>query len=245
MRETTENWTTASLESLEPRLLLSGDVAVSVDNGRLVVRGDEQANQVVVDQAGLEPGRLRITSGADATTINGSAEPIILDGITGDVLVRLGRGDDSIQLADLILDGNVSIAGGRGADTISLSDLDVAGDLRMAGGTRGAGSISLLDTSVGGDLVIRTLGRDDTVEIEHAEVGGSTRIETGRGDDRVTMEADDVRDTRSVFDGFVRLRTGGGDDKITIGRTHASTDRDSWPLRLGAGGEGLGVVLVA
>src|SRR5688500_15224776 len=71
----------ASIETLESRVFLSGNVLASVAGGNLRIRGDAEANAIVVDQVGLNAGQVRI-SGASGTAINGQAGPIVLDGMT-------------------------------------------------------------------------------------------------------------------------------------------------------------------
>ena len=77
-----ENAETRSLtEALEPRLFLSGSVSASVVGGRLVIRGDNAANAIVLDQAGLGAGQMRI-SGTGGTAINQQTGAMIVSGVT-------------------------------------------------------------------------------------------------------------------------------------------------------------------
>src|SRR5688500_14343215 len=84
----------STCEALETRKLMSGTVLATVVNGAVTLRGDGESNAIVLDQAGLTDGQVRV-SGAGATGINGQAEPVILSGVTGRVLVRMGDGADA------------------------------------------------------------------------------------------------------------------------------------------------------
>ena len=98
----------SSIEIMEQRLFLSGSVLASVVHGNLTIRGNAAANSIVVDQAGLTAGQVRV-SGAAGTAINNQNAPVILSGITGGVSVRMGAGVDSVTLTNLSLPGNVTI----------------------------------------------------------------------------------------------------------------------------------------
>src|SRR4051812_30111689 len=86
------------MDNLESRVMLSGNVVVSVVSGNLVVRGDASANSIVLNNAGTN--KVRIT-GADATTINGAAGPVVMSRVRG-LNLTLGNGNDKLTLDDLI-----------------------------------------------------------------------------------------------------------------------------------------------
>jgi hypothetical protein len=88
----------ASVEVLENRLLLSGNVLASVSHGSLHIRGDAAGDAIVVDQVGLNADQVRIAP-ANGTVVNNQASPIILSGITRGVFIQMGKGDDSLTLA--------------------------------------------------------------------------------------------------------------------------------------------------
>src|SRR4051795_6630940 len=92
------------MDNLESRVMLSGNVAVSVVSGNLVVRGDASANSIVLNNAGKN--KVRIT-GANATTINGAAGPVIMSAVHG-LNLKMGDGKDTLRLDDLNFDHAVS-----------------------------------------------------------------------------------------------------------------------------------------
>ena len=104
------------MDNLESRVMLSGNVVVSVVSGNLVVRGDASANSIVLNNAGKNKVRV---SGADATTINGAAGPVVMSRVRG-LNLTLGSGNDTLKLDDLIFDHAVLIDAGRGDDVVQI-----------------------------------------------------------------------------------------------------------------------------
>jgi hypothetical protein len=105
---------------------LAGDVSASVfilDNSLQIV-GDSAANAIDVRGTGV-PGEVLITPLVDEatgqqTTVNGSALPIVLTGVTGGLAAPLGGGNDELYVKDFAFGGNGSIRGDQGADTIRI-----------------------------------------------------------------------------------------------------------------------------
>ena len=104
------------MDNLESRVMLSGNVAVSVVSGNLIVRGDASANSIVLNNAGRN--KVRVT-GADGTTINGAAGPLIMSAVHG-LSLKLGDGKDTLKLDDLTFDHAVLIDMGAGDDVAQI-----------------------------------------------------------------------------------------------------------------------------
>jgi len=229
-------------------MLLSGNVAVSVLEGSLVVTGDHAGNSIIVDQVGLGSQQFRITSGASATTINGGAGPLVFSGVTKDVRFKMG-GNDTVVLSAVKLPHNLLLRDATGTGTLAINSSTVAGKLKVATkqeqlhfsaslstvsrdvtitNKHGGGTLQFNTTSVGGRLRIRE-GKDnstDGITLAGVHVSGKTRIHTGAGGDSVT-----VLDS-SVFDGKFRLRTGLGSD---IAALLSSTFNRSLAVLMGRG----------
>ena len=88
------------MDNLESRVMLSGNVAVSVVSGNLIVRGDASANSIVLNNAGRNKVRV---AGADGTTINGAAGPVVMSRVHG-LSLKLADGNDTLKLDDLTFD---------------------------------------------------------------------------------------------------------------------------------------------
>jgi hypothetical protein len=104
------------MDNLESRVMLSGNVAVSVVSGNLVVRGDASANSIVMNNAGKNKVRI---AGANATTINGAAGLLIMSAVHG-LSLKLGDGNDTLKLDDLTFGRAVSIDMGAGDDVAQI-----------------------------------------------------------------------------------------------------------------------------
>jgi len=104
------------MDNLESRVMLSGNVAVSVVSGNLVVRGDASANSIILNNAGRN--RVRV-SGADGTTIGGAAGPLTMSGVHG-LSLKMGDGNDNLRLDDLTFDRAVLIDMGAGDDVAQI-----------------------------------------------------------------------------------------------------------------------------
>jgi hypothetical protein len=213
-------------------MLLSGNVAVSVLEGSLVVKGDHAGNSIIVDQVGLTSQQFRITSGLSATTINGGASPLVFSGVTDDVRLKMG-GNDTVVLSAVKLPHNLLLRDATGTGTMALNNSTVAGKMKVATkqeqlhfsassstvsrdmtiSNRGGGStVQLNTTSVGRRLLIKE-GKDtsaDAITLAGVHVSRRTRIHTGSAGDTVTVE------DSCVFDGNFRLATGLGSDIASL-----------------------------
>lgn len=156
------------VEDLERRALLAGDVAVSVVDGNLLINGDELDNAISI-AAGATADAVLVT-GLDtagvATTINGAAVAggVEFTGVSGDILIRMGDGNDSVAVGAMTVQG-LRIRTGRGDDDVAL----------------GAGLV------VEGNLKVQTDGGDDSVTAVDTTIHGNAQIETGFGDDDVSL----------------------------------------------------------
>ena len=76
-----------SLENLESRHLLAGNVSIVLSGGTLFVKGDNAANDLQWD---VEDSQIIVT-GRDGTQINGSSSPfrVATTSVTGDIKMDL------------------------------------------------------------------------------------------------------------------------------------------------------------
>jgi hypothetical protein len=236
-----------SFESLEARVLLSGNVVASVVYGTLNIRGDAAANVIGLDQAGLSAGQVRL-SGANGTTLNKLAGPVILSGVTRGVNIVMGAGDDIVTLGALTLSGNVSIDGQGGANTLVLNGVHVAQSLSLMNSGGAATVVSVANTTVGKDLMIlpasgaETLtlqavevlknttlgagGKADSLTIDDSHFHGSVNLYTGLGNDTVQIETHgDPLGLTTQFDGQTAISLGSGTDTLQLGVTGQTGNR--------------------
>lgn len=195
------------LESLEPRLLLSGNVVVDLHDGILRMIGDRQGNQIQIDQTGLPEGQFRIR-GADGTTINGQADDLILEGVQG-VRVRLGSGDDILTLQDCQIAGSVEVSLGHGSDEFNLNSGSAA-NIRILGGS--GGNVFDFTNFDSGTVHLRTGGGQDHLTVDDITHLQQLIMNLGGGSD--VFELASMPD-RATLDGRAdRIRGGGGRDSL-------------------------------
>ena len=82
----------------------AANVTAAVQGGSLVIKGDADGNEVMIDHLGLLQDQLRVAPGG-ATTLNGNFNPIVFDGVTGDVRITMGPGPDFVGLTGIVVAG--------------------------------------------------------------------------------------------------------------------------------------------
>ncbi len=204
----TKNLRRASVELLEGRQLMAGDVIAALEGNLLVIEGDNLDNQITVSQ--LASGDV-VVSGQTGTLINGlpsiryirpalNSVEIRMEGgndvvnlrsvqIANDLMVDLGAGNDRLTspaAAPIRVGANAMVYGAEGNDTVQLNGSAVAEDLFIDGGL-GAMTAQLNNVTV--DKVMSIIGDEanDLVSVINSRIGLMANIETKGGSDRVTM----------------------------------------------------------
>lgn len=89
-----------ALESLEARAMLAGNVTASVTRGTLNIKGDAEANSIVISQTPSVSGGFTITPMTDSnTTINGGTVAINLTGVLR-VSIKMEAGNDQVGIGN-------------------------------------------------------------------------------------------------------------------------------------------------
>jgi hypothetical protein len=197
--------TLLQLEALEPRLLLSGVVTVSVVSGTLKITGDSADNQISIAQspairgnytiAGLEGTQVKI----GATGTPGSVQ--VVNNVFKDISIDMSvgaksgnAGNDTVELASNLYVGNVDPGTHLGTFG-SLTYKGAAGnDQVFLGGTTAAASVTFNTNPVNGDTIQLTdaLGNAQTLEFDDA--GGTAQT----GNVQVTIGTNSA-DTMASF----------------------------------------------
>src|SRR5205809_5317767 len=95
----------------------AGNVTVIEEEGNITIRGDRQANAVVIDVATV--------SGEDGTTINGGSDPLEIPP-DGGLDIGLNGGDDFLDLQD-VHRTFLHIQMGKGNDVLVFADAGASG----------------------------------------------------------------------------------------------------------------------
>ncbi|MEO6029772.1 MAG: hypothetical protein ABIR79_23130 [Candidatus Binatia bacterium] len=163
----------ATLMLLFTASAFANDVVVQVKNGGLVIKGDDDANTLQVDQNGLGEDSVRITPGG-GTTVNGAGGAQVFPGLAGKgAKILLGDGADVIALASLTLSGKVVIKGATGSDRITLSDATFRDPVTIDAGT-GDNAVLVCSATFQRDVVVK-LGKGTNGSVAQVTCGtGST-----------------------------------------------------------------------
>lgn len=217
-----------SPEALESRVVLAGDVAVHVVDGNLMVEGDAEGNRIAIASGDL-PGVVFVAGIAndmgDVTTINGQEGRVRFEGVVRGVRIGMGDGDDAVHILHLGVRGDVVARLGAGNDRLAIgAPMSPNPDPNQPPlGLRTGGSL-IVESGDGDDAVRldRVLAReairvmagagDDAVSVAHVKAR-FLGIASGDGNDNVR-----VVDTAVVE---LAVELGAGDDRLEIGNATA------------------------
>ena len=177
-----------SVEKLEDRQMLAGQVRVIVNGNDIRVLGDGAGNDVEIGDVG---GQIRVFSSNNTTNIvNGNTG--VSSANLGTLRILMRGGDDSVRILDGVeVGGSLDIRTAGGFDFV-----------RMHGGH-----------IVNGPTAIRTGGGNDNFYVADTDFEGAFRLVTGGGNDFVFLgESDDTIN----FDRTVTVSMGGGSDAFEL-----------------------------
>jgi hypothetical protein len=246
------------VESLEGRAMLAGNVAVNPSGINLNIRGDNLDNQIGIVQ--LASGQYAVL-GLNGTTVNGSSDPFVRSGITGNIEVDLRGGNDVVGIGNDI-DGLVDIASDLGV-VVDPDDIGLAEDLldeaeapedftapkqlkvKLGDGHDAAGIIA----NVGLRITAELGSGDNALAIRNSLVGDDVIVRSGAGDDTVEVSETGIAQMLDVNlgNGFNRLlvfgsgagesaviNTGSGGDLVVFDGCEID---DNMTLRTGNGND--------
>lgn len=224
----------STLEALENRSLMAGDVAATLISNTLFVNEGANAlnssNQVQVSQ--LANGKIRVagyTNNGNPSLINGQAfvDFAVPGGPTNtNLVVNLRGGSDRIALWNASLNSvsiNTSSAGAgvTDIDTVDIQNLKSNGTVKIETGD-GVDNVFLQNFQIGGgpvsDLLIDTGSGGDVVKVGNtsswSDVVGNMRIKTYLSLSESDVDNVSVQLTTVHKSGDIDV--GGGDDKIEM-----------------------------
>ena len=207
------------LESLEPRLLMSGNVIARVHGSWLDIYGDSAANEISISAEYTDGDMtdstawqgLRITAADGDTLIDGQSQSGLFQ--VRNIRILMRGGNDMVTLTDFGTLNHLYVVPGAGDDEISILNGSV-NNLRLRD-QQGDDTVTLSD--LGAYHLSMRMGRGhDTVTAD--DIGYHWGINLGQGDDEMTVTAEH----HGAFPILSRPRIngGGGNDTIT---GHAGT----------------------
>ncbi len=247
-RKTTRRGT---LETLETRLAMAGNVAAGVVATNLNIQGDVLSNQIEIRHLG---GNFYQVMGLGGTTVNGMASQVF-GGVMGNIQANMSRGDDQVLIDEVFsapgnlgfdmgdghdqvllagpaagsikINGSLNVATGAGQDVVRLNGVNVLGSTMIDTGTEND-IVDTYQTSVGGHLGLLTRAGDDWASLHRTVVRGVTRISTDDGNDVLRIGGG------SHFVGAFSAFTGNGHDSF---RLSDATFRDYFTFHAGEGND--------
>lgn len=207
-----------SVERLESRCLMAGNVTVALREGDLFINGDTLSNSVSIESAGANTVQVRGVDNpaGSPTRINGSPNGArFFPGFFGDIIVRMRDGDDRVHVTNLVAPGNVFVDLGNG------NDLLVAGrDVLLRAPPSSFGPTGPL--YVQGSLRAYGGSGNDAIDQADAHVRGFGFVDLGIGNDG--FRTDPVQDGDSYeemtgtveYFGNLTVQTGAGSDTADI-----------------------------
>ena len=170
-----------------PVELPAGNVQMTVENGNLVLRGDDQANNIIITENSVH--------GRAGTKVNGQRHLFIPDGVTNDVIIILRGGNDFVRVelpgTNFALPHDLVLNMGSGNDNIELLQVKAPNETRI-------------NTGIGNDIVFidGVLGVNEYIR---SEFTGKFQLVGGSGEDLLEFH-------HAIFRGQVDVRLGGGID---------------------------------
>jgi hypothetical protein len=152
----------------------------------LTITGDAAGDHIAVVGT-ANPGEFTVT-GRNGTTVNGTPDgSVTISGVTGDLIVDLGDGENILDVDNTYIAGQIEITTGAGNDRLSL------------GANR--------PVSPAGQLLVNTGAGSDTLLENNVYIGTSQIIDTAEG-------ADVVRWTTTSARNFLGGQLGDGDNSF-------------------------------
>jgi hypothetical protein len=215
MRSNRKTLSSFTLEGIESRRMLSGNVAVAFDGQLLDVRGDALGNQFAINQN--LAGAITVV-GQNGTLINGLPSVRFANGLSIEKLdIRAEEGDDRVTINSLRIAGDVNADMGinlAGRDTFVVNNSSIEGNLFGYGGFD-ADTINLNGTTVFGDATIDLAEGAGRSNAANSTINGSATFVGGEGAD--------VFSSNGLTVGLeLKIETKEGNDTINYGNSSAS-----------------------
>ena len=201
--------TAESIQLLEDRTLLTGNVVASLSGPNLFVTGDAADNQLEVTVVNNQV----VLRGLTNTTINGSSALFVIadntDTAPGKITILTGAGNDTVIFSrNVKVAGNAFVDGGVGNDSLSVTGATFQQSISMYGRI-GNDTISVQNATVEGVLRLKGNSGNDLVSVTNTTANGGTNIVGGTGSDGVSFN-------NYTANAWTKISTGTGDDNISI-----------------------------
>jgi hypothetical protein len=233
-----------TLEPLENRQLLAGNISIETSDGNLVILGDAFSNRISIRQTGLGQFTVTGNDGEQFRTPGGLYQktPVKVANVRGGLLVSLASGNDSVQIQGLgssrSLGAFVTILTGPGKDEVVIREVQTGGlqyppqikvPTELNRQRAAIGNSAYWNATTPGSITIDTGAGDrasdgDTVSLQSINVEGPTMINTGFGADQVKLNG--MTGRQAV------INTSAGSDQVELAQ-QASVSFDTLNITMG------------
>jgi hypothetical protein len=236
-----------SFQQLETRQMMSGtpigNVTATQKNGTLTIKGDNNSDGIEISQSannqliitGMQGNVVGVST--NPTKVNGKTTPVVFNGVTGDVNITFGTGNDFLLVSNapeygtnldssamLYLPRNLSVNMGNGNNELTMGSVTVGGKMSVTCGS-GDDQLGILTANIGSSAV-NGGANDCTINLG----GGNNTITLGW----VSVERDlQILDTASKSDQIVMyedyagrdllIETGAGNDSVQLAGVDAAS----------------------
>jgi hypothetical protein len=203
----------STVEALESRIAPAGLITATFSGGSLVIDGDAEANNLTITQIAPDALSLSSSSGNIQLDLPGNSDPapastIVVKDFTGSLTIRLGGGNDVLNIADFYAPKKVTIDLGGGSNGLVLADIHASGKMEILGGD-GGNDIAIQSLRTSGPVNVRLGGGMDTVALGTL-AAKSASFTLGAGDDSLLINGALVR-------GALTVDGGAGANGVTLG----------------------------
>jgi hypothetical protein len=204
-----------SLEQLEHRELMAGDLHAALVEGDLIISGGPLSNGLQIT-AGPAAGTVSVDGLRQAgfpTQINHQNGPLTF-AVANDVVIDLGDGDNLIKIENVCLPGKLKVLTGEGGDTFDLVGSTVRRSLIVDTGA-GNDHVVLSNDTIQGRLEAKLRFGDDYFAVLGSRVRGDAELDAGWNADRVNVQD-------SYFDAGLSIRSEANfaPKRVTLANVH-------------------------
>jgi hypothetical protein len=194
-----------TVESLENRCLLAGNVSASLSGSDLNITGDDLGNTISVESIGAGQVQVR----GFGTSINGSPDAIKTFNVSGSINIHMNDGADLVRVTNLVIHDDLVADLGPGANELLLGQSTAGDNTRFASTPSGPLYVQNDVTVVGNTAA-------DRVFQSNLHVGGVGTLDLGSGDDTVQLERPSGSTANVEYAGLFQVLPGAGNDSVSI-----------------------------
>lgn len=201
-----------SVERLENRSLMAGNVTAFMSGPDLIIEGDDAVNTISIESFGDNVVQVR---GFNDNTLTPTSVNLTPNGlrlffdVTGDILLHMNGGGDVVRISNLIVDQQLIIDMGGGNNELFMGRDVTGSNLRFEG--TGSGPLY-----VAAEMIITTGNENDTVVQSDTHVGGESSITFNAGNDQLLIRRPAQTGLNVEYFNALTVLPGDGVDSVDV-----------------------------